>query len=59
MKPINGRCYALRHQHYAGVWSYEVGSGDRIYYRPDEARRRVLVYYAGPHPAKVPYPPED
>ena len=59
MQPINCRCYALRHKNYAGVWAYEVGSSERIYYRPDEDRRRVLVYYAGPHPSKIPYPPED
>jgi hypothetical protein len=43
MKQINGRCYALRHKNYAGVWAYEVGAGDRVYYRPDQERRRVLV----------------
>lgn len=57
MRPIGGRCYALKGKAYAGCWCYEIGSGERVYYRPDETRREVVVYYAGPHPAKVPYPP--
>ena len=56
-RPIPKRCYALRHKHYAGAYAYEVGSGDRVYYKLDEALRKVIVYYAGSHPASVPYPP--
>ena len=56
---IPGRCYPLRHSGYTGCWGFEVGSGQRVYYRPDEARKTVLVYYAGPHPSRVPRPPES
>ena len=61
-KPIPGRCYALKHKRYveAGVWGYEIGSGERIYYTLRLESREVLVYYAGPHPRKaVPYPPSE
>lgn len=55
---INARCYPLKHAKYRGVWCYEVGSSERIYYRPREDRRDVLVYYAGRHPKSgVPEPP--
>jgi hypothetical protein len=54
---IPRRCYPLRHKRYAGAWCYEVGSGERIYYRPLVEVNEVIVYYAGPHPVKVPYPP--
>ena len=57
LKPIPGRCFALKHQHYAGAWCYEIGNGQRVYYQPSENERVVIVYYAGPHPRKVPYPP--
>jgi hypothetical protein len=49
-KPLPGRCYALKHKNYAGCWCYEIGSGDRLYYKPDEVTKRAIVYYAGPHP---------
>ena len=55
---IPGRCYELKHKHYIGVWCYEVGSGQRVYYKPRRESHDVLVYYAGPHPTKVPYPPK-
>lgn len=58
-RSIPRRCYPLRHKHYQGVWCYEIGSGDRIYYKPRDENRDVLVYYAGPHPVKIPYPPID
>jgi hypothetical protein len=54
---IPGRCYELKHKHYQGVWCFEIGSGQRIYYRVRTELHDVLVYYAGPHPSKVPYPP--
>lgn len=57
---IPGRCYELKHKHYAGAWCYEIGSGQRIYYRPRPEKRDVLIYYAGPHPKRgVPYPPAE
>jgi len=57
---IPGRCYPLRHKNYVerNVWAYEVSAGDRVYYIPRTADRTVLVYYAGPHPASAPQPPE-
>jgi hypothetical protein len=56
---IPGRCYELKHRQYAGVWCFEVGSGHRVYYKVREDRRDVLIYFAGRHPSKVPYPPKD
>jgi hypothetical protein len=59
MKPIPGRCYALKHKAHAGNWCYEVGAGDRVYYKPDEVNKKVTVWYAGPHPhGKIPMPPK-
>jgi len=59
MTPLPRRCYALKHQQYAGCWCYEIGAGDRLYYKPDDATNRVIVYYAGPHPKSgVPIPPK-
>ena len=58
MTGIPRRCYALKHKHYAGCWAFEIGSGERIYYKPRTEKREVVVYYAGPHPTAVPYPPE-
>jgi hypothetical protein len=41
-------------------WCYEIGSGDRLYYKPDRSRNTVIVYYAGPHPKeRIPAPPKD
>jgi hypothetical protein len=57
MRRIPGRCYELKHKHYAGAWCYEIGSGQRVYYKPRINQRDVLIYYAGRHPKKVPYPP--
>jgi hypothetical protein len=57
--PIRGRCYELKHKHYAGCWAYEIGSGDRVYYKPRPLQRDVLIYYAGKHPSVIPYPPSD
>ena len=54
---IPGRCYQLKHKHYAGGWCFEIGSGQRIYYKLRPEHNDVLLYYAGPHPAKVPHPP--
>jgi hypothetical protein len=60
MRPIPGRCYALKGKQNQGCWGYEIGRGDRVYYRPDEAAKKVTVYYAGPHPKRgIPLPPED
>jgi hypothetical protein len=58
-KPLPGRCYALKHKNYAGCWCYEIGSGNRLYYKPDEVTKRAIVYYAGPHPkGGIPTPPK-
>ena len=56
---IPGRCYPLKHKNYAGAWAYEIGSGQRVYYKLRPDTREVLVYYAGPHPSEAPYPPAD
>jgi hypothetical protein len=59
MKWKPGRCYPLRHKNYVGCWGYEIGSGDRLYYKPDEANKIATVYYVGPHPKDIPVPPKD
>jgi len=58
-KPKPGRCYALKGSKYAGHWCYEIGSGDRLYYKPDQTQRTVTVWYAGKHPNGVPAPPKE
>jgi hypothetical protein len=58
MRRIPRRCYPLKHKNYQGVWCYEIGSGERVYYKLRIEQRVVLVYYAGDHPRKVPYPPK-
>ena len=59
MKPIPGRCYALKGKKKAGCWCYEIGSGDRVYYRPDDASKVAKFYYAGSHPSAAPDPPKN
>ncbi len=57
---IPRRCYELKHKNYTGAWGYEVGSAQRVYYKPRPENRDVLIYYAGPHPKRgIPYPPTD
>ncbi|OUL36223.1 hypothetical protein BV372_08435 [Nostoc sp. T09] len=43
------RVFPLKGKKYKGAWEYEVTSGDRVFYIPDESQRKVLVYYAGEH----------
>lgn len=50
---------ALKGKNYAGVYCYELGSGDRVYYRVGEDPRQVVVYYAAEHPSRVPLPPAE
>jgi mRNA-degrading endonuclease RelE of RelBE toxin-antitoxin system len=59
MMPIPGRCYAMKGKVNAGCWCYEIGAGNRVYYKPDKTTRTVTVYYAGEHPTAVPPPPSD
>lgn len=54
-----GRCYPLRHSKHHGHWCYEIGAGDRLYYKPSEADKKVIVWYAGRHPNQIPAPPKD
>ena len=44
-----GRVFPLRGSVYRGAWECEVTGGDRMYYLPDAAAKKVVVYYAGPH----------
>jgi hypothetical protein len=54
-----GRCFPLRHSKYAGHWCYEIGAGDRLYYKPDPQARRAAIWYAGKHPeGRIPNPPK-
>ena len=59
MKRMPGRCFPLRYSKYSGHWCYEIGAGDRLYYKPDEAAKKVTVWYAGSHPKnRIPVPPK-
>lgn len=51
------RVFPLKGKRYSGAWEYEVTSSDRVFYVPDEEKRKVLVYYAGTHPKTAPTPP--
>ncbi|HEY9854042.1 MAG TPA: hypothetical protein V6D28_31535 [Leptolyngbyaceae cyanobacterium] len=51
------RVFPLKGKRYQGAWEYEVTSSDRVFYVPDEEKRKVLVYYAGKHPKTAPIPP--
>ncbi|GET38936.1 hypothetical protein [Microseira wollei] len=51
------RVFPLKGKRYLGAWEYEVTSSDRVFYVPDEEKRKVLVYYAGTHPKTAPTPP--
>src|ERR1700689_2393492 len=42
-KPIPRRCYELKHKHFVGTWAYEIGSGQRVYYKMREAKREVVI----------------
>jgi hypothetical protein len=59
MRRIPRRCYPLKGRAQAGCWGYEIGSGNRVYYKPDEQHKKAAVYYAGPHPNTIPTPPKD
>lgn len=52
-----GRVFPLKGKTYRGAWEYEVTSGDRVFYVPDEEKRKVIVYYAGAHLKPAPTPP--
>jgi hypothetical protein len=51
-----GRVFPLRGSVYRGAWECEITGGDRLYYLPDEAAKKVVVYYAGPHCKSAPRP---
>ncbi len=51
------RVFPLKGKPYRGAWEYEVTKGDRVFYVPDEEKRKVVVYYAGVHPKTAPTPP--
>lgn len=53
------RCYPLKGEVYKGIWAYEIGSGDRIYYKPIDEEKKAIIYYAGKHPSVIPRPPES
>ena len=50
------RVFPLKGSGYRGAWECEVTSGDRLYYLPDEAAKKVVVFYAGPHCKPAPRP---
>jgi hypothetical protein len=51
-----GRVFPLRGSAYRGAWECEVTGGDRVYYVPDDAAKKVVVYYAGSHSKSAPRP---
>lgn len=51
------RVFPLKGKLYKGAWEYEVTGSDRVFYVPDEDKRKVVVYYAGTHPKSAPVPP--
>jgi hypothetical protein len=53
------RCYQLKGKPNVDCWAYEIGSGDRVYYKVFESERKAVIYYAGRHPSQVPLPPKD
>lgn len=57
MVRVPRRIFPLKGKKYRGAWEYEVTSGDRVFYVPDEEKRKVVVYYAGVHPKFTPIPP--
>jgi hypothetical protein len=50
------RVFPLRGKPYQGAWEYEVASGDRVYYIPNEEQLKVVIYYAGKHISPAPKP---
>jgi hypothetical protein len=50
------RVFPLRGSKYRGIWEYEVTSGDRVFYKPDASRKKVIVFYAGKHVDPAPTP---
>lgn len=48
------RVFPLKGKVYQGAWEYEVTSGDRVFYVPNEEQLKVVVYYAGKHPKNAP-----
>lgn len=57
MTRIPKRCFPLRGKVYAGVWEYEIGRGNRVFYIPNASEKTVYVYYAGKHISPAPFPP--
>jgi len=54
--PLPRRIFPLRGKEYEGVWEYEVTSGDRVFYIPNEDLKKVFVFYAGKHIKPAPTP---
>jgi hypothetical protein len=59
MKIRPRKCYPLKGKAYDGCWCYEIGGGDRVYYRPSADQKKAVIYYAGRHPKTVPTPPKS
>lgn len=58
MKPRGQTCFCMKGKLYKGAWEYEIANGNRVYYKPIESERKVIVYYAGKHPKQsAPTPP--
>ena len=54
---VRGRIFPLKGKLYQGSWEYEISTGDRVFYIPNEETKKVVVYYAGKHPkGNVPLP---
>jgi hypothetical protein len=58
-RSIPRRLYDLKGVRYRGCRGYEMGSGDRLYFKLNIPDKKVLVYYVGKHPNSVPTAPPD
>lgn len=56
MERVPRRVFPLKHKDYKGSWEYEVTGGDRVFYTPDQASKKIVVYYAGKHLNPAPRP---
>jgi hypothetical protein len=56
MERVPGRVFPLKHKDHKGSWEYEVTGGDRVFYTPDLANKKVVVFYAGKHVSPAPKP---
>jgi hypothetical protein len=58
VKRYPGRCFELKGHVHLGNWCYEIGSGNRVYYKVLQETKSAVIWYAGAHPkGRIPAPP--